>query len=67
MIADLLHSQYPTLRVLFMSAFEDRQVVRRFVKDQGFDLITKPFTIEDLAAKVDEVLAHPPDPTPARA
>ncbi len=65
MIAEQLHAQYPDLKVLFMSAFEDRQVVRRFVKDQGFDLIPKPFSIEDLAAKVNAVLLEPPDSAPA--
>jgi CheY-like chemotaxis protein len=61
MIAEQLHIQYPTLKVLFMSAYEDRQVVRRYVKDEGFDLIAKPFSIEDLASKVDSVLLRPPD------
>ncbi len=56
MIANQLHEQYPALKVLFMSAFEDRQVVRRYVKDQGYDLIAKPFSIEDLADKVKLVL-----------
>ena len=56
MIAEQLHGQYPQLRVLFMSAYEDRQVVRRYVKDPGFDLISKPFAIEDLATKVESVL-----------
>lgn len=56
MIAEQLHGQYPDMKVLFMSAFEDRQVVRRYVKDPGHDLISKPFSIEDLAAKVKSVL-----------
>jgi CheY-like chemotaxis protein len=59
MIADALHAQHPQLKVLFMSAFEDRQVVRRYVKDPGYHLISKPFRIEELASKVQEVLDSP--------
>ncbi len=59
MIADQLHELYPSLSVLFMSAFEDRQVVRRYVKDQGFELISKPFSLDDLAAKVNQLLDKP--------
>ncbi len=59
MIAEQLHELYPALNVLFMSAFEDRQVVRRYVKDQGFQLISKPFSLDDLAAKVNQLLDKP--------
>jgi two-component system cell cycle sensor histidine kinase/response regulator CckA len=56
MIADRLREQLPALKILFISAFEDRQVVRRFVKDQGYELITKPFHIEELSTKVQQLL-----------
>ena len=56
MVAEQLQEQFPKIKVLFMSAFEDRQVVRRYVKDRGFELIPKPFQIEQLAAKVKQVL-----------
>ena len=59
MIADQLRELYPTLSVLFMSAFEDRQVVRRYVKDQGFELISKPFSLDELSAKVNQLLDKP--------
>ncbi len=61
MIAEQLHGQYPAMKVLFMSAFEDRQVVRRYVKDPGHELIPKPFSIEELAEKVKNILATQPD------
>lgn len=67
MIAEQLHTQYPALKVLFMSAYEDRQVVRRYVKDEGFDLISKPFSVDDLAAKVTAVLLEPPTGEPVLA
>jgi two-component system cell cycle sensor histidine kinase/response regulator CckA len=56
MIADQLREHYPDMKVLFMSAFEDRQVVRRYVKGEGFELLAKPFQIEELAAKVKAML-----------
>jgi CheY-like chemotaxis protein len=56
MLADQLRGLYPEMRVLFMSAYEDRQIVRRYVKDPGFALISKPFHNADLTAKVKELL-----------
>jgi two-component system cell cycle sensor histidine kinase/response regulator CckA len=56
MLADQLRAKYPEMRVLFMSAYEDRQIVRRFVKDPGFALISKPFHNNDLTNKVKELL-----------
>ncbi len=57
MIAEQLREQFPTLKILFISAFEDRQVVRRYVKDPGYELISKPFHIEELSSKVKHLLA----------
>jgi DNA-binding NtrC family response regulator len=62
MIAEQLHAQHPQMRVLFMSAFEDRQVVRRYVKDPGYQLVAKPFQIEELSAKVQEMLDRSAEP-----
>jgi CheY-like chemotaxis protein len=57
MIAEQLREQFPTLKILFISAFEDRQVVRRYVKDPGYELISKPFHIDELSSKVKQLLA----------
>ncbi len=56
MVAERLVQQIPGLKVLFISAFEDRQVVRRFVHDAGYELISKPFQIEELSTKVRRLL-----------
>ena len=56
MLAEQLRISFPQLKVLFMSAYEDRQVVRRYVKDPGFSLIGKPFQNAELTAKVTELL-----------
>ena len=61
MLADRLREEFPKVKVLFMSAFEDRQVVRRYVKDPGFALLAKPFQLEDLTGKVSELLKEQPE------
>ncbi len=56
MLADRLSEVHPSLRVLFMSGYDDRQVVRRYVKEKGFALIPKPFTADQLSEKVETLL-----------
>jgi CheY-like chemotaxis protein len=58
MLVDHLLGLKPDLRVLFMSAFDDRQVVQRYVVEKGFRLIAKPFTIKSLRATIDATLAE---------
>jgi CheY-like chemotaxis protein len=60
MVADRIAELQPGLRVLFMSGYEDTSVVRRYVVDKGFALLTKPFTADQLAQKVREVLESSP-------
>lgn len=59
MLVDQLREIYPSLKVLFMSAYDERQIVRRYVKDPGFALIPKPFHNEELIAKVKELIEGP--------
>ncbi len=61
MLADRLSEVHPNLRVLFMSGYDDRQVVRRYVKERGFALIPKPFTAEQLSEKVERLLQSTPE------
>jgi DNA-binding NtrC family response regulator len=56
MMIDHLLSIEPNLRVLFMSGYDDRQVVQRYVVEKGFALIPKPFTLQSLGAFVKDVL-----------
>ena len=56
MIAEQLVHEFPGLKVLFISAFEDRQVVQRYVRDAGYELVSKPFQIEELSTKVRRLL-----------
>ncbi|MGA2714350.1 MAG: response regulator [Bryobacteraceae bacterium] len=52
MLVDYLLAKQPTLRVLFMSGYDDRQVVQRYVVGRGFRLLPKPFTIKSLRSAV---------------
>jgi CheY-like chemotaxis protein len=60
MLVDRLLAMQPSLPVLFMSGYDGRQVVQRFVLNEGFALIPKPFTIETLSQKVHELLPCAP-------
>lgn len=55
-LADYLLADSPDLCVLFMSAYDERQVVQRYVVEKGFDLIPKPFHVQDLVAYVETAL-----------
>jgi len=60
MLADRLLAMQPSLPVLFMSGYDDRQVVQRYVLKEGFALLTKPFTLEMLNDKVQEMIPAAP-------
>ena len=55
-LAMKLLSLYPGLKVLFMSGYTASIILNQGVLDQGVHFIQKPFSVEDLAAKVREVL-----------
>jgi PAS domain S-box-containing protein len=47
---------YPEIKTLYMSGYNDDVISHRGILDQGVQLIQKPFSAQDLAAKVREVL-----------
>jgi two-component system cell cycle sensor histidine kinase/response regulator CckA len=55
-LADQLTELKPDLRVLFMSGYDNRQVVQKYVVEKGSLLLTKPFTVKQLKEKVEEAL-----------
>jgi two-component system cell cycle sensor histidine kinase/response regulator CckA len=55
-LADQLTELKPDLRVLFMSGYDNRQVVQKYVVEKGHLLLPKPFTMKQLEAKVAEAL-----------
>ena len=60
MLVDRLLAMQPSLPVLFMSGYDDRQIVQRYVLKEGFALLPKPFSIETLCQKVHELLPAAP-------
>ena len=55
-LAVQLQSHYPDLKVLYMSGYTANVIAHRGVLDEGVFFIPKPFSRQDLAAKVREVL-----------
>jgi two-component system, cell cycle sensor histidine kinase and response regulator CckA len=56
MLADKLTELQPGLKVLFISGYDSTQVVQKYVVEKGHALLTKPFTLEQMHAKVGEIL-----------
>ena len=67
MLADRLTQIQPNLRVLFMSGYDNSQVVQRYVVERGFALLVKPFTIDQLEQKVTEALGGGSRPAAAHS
>jgi two-component system cell cycle sensor histidine kinase/response regulator CckA len=59
-LAARLRKLRPELKVLFVSGFHDTELVQRFVGQQGFALLPKPFTPDGLLRTVREALAKNP-------
>jgi DNA-binding NtrC family response regulator len=57
MIADQVAAINPGVKVLFMSGYDNTQVVQRYVIEKGYALLVKPFTMEQLERKVQDILA----------
>jgi signal transduction histidine kinase len=58
-LADEVLKRRPDMRVLFTTGYTRNAVVHNGVLDAGVELIGKPFTVEELAAKVRDVLDAP--------
>jgi PAS domain S-box-containing protein len=56
-LADEALKRWPRLKVLFTTGFSRNAIIHRGILDPGTHFIPKPFTLEDLARKVHEVLA----------
>jgi len=55
-LADRLQRNQPGLKVLYMSGYTDNAVVHQGVLDPGTPFIQKPFTLRDIAEKIQAVL-----------
>ncbi len=58
-LATEVRRQRPDLKILFTTGYTRNAVVHNGVLDKGVELISKPFTIEELAAKVRYILDTP--------
>ncbi len=56
MIADDIAARRPDIKILFMSGYKGTQIVQRYVVEQGYSLIVKPFTMAQLSDKVKALL-----------
>ena len=52
----LLKEECPKVPVLMMSGLPDAPVIQRWMTEDGFNIFPKPFTPEQLTAKVREIL-----------
>ncbi|WP_191966227.1 hybrid sensor histidine kinase/response regulator [Oryzomonas japonica] len=55
-LAKRLLSLYPGVKILFMSGYTADVIAHRGVLDEGVNFIQKPFSMKDLAVKVQEAL-----------
>ena len=59
-LAKILLALYPKLRLLFMSGYTADVVAPHGVLEEGVFFIQKQFSVQNLAAKVREVLENTP-------
>jgi len=59
-LAEVAREQRPTLPVLFVTGYAERATERREFLGPGMQMITKPFAMEALAAKVKEIIVGVP-------
>jgi FixJ family two-component response regulator len=55
-LAQKLHTLLPDLRILYMSGYTDDEISVHGVLAPDVTLLEKPFTLQDLARQVREVL-----------
>ncbi len=54
LLADVARTTQPDLKVLYTTGYTQNAIVHNCVLDPGVELISKPFTIDQLARKVEE-------------
>ena len=55
-LADLAHKRRPDLKVLYTTGYTRNAIVHNGMLDPGTNLLSKPFSVEELAAKVRRIL-----------
>jgi nitrogen-specific signal transduction histidine kinase/ActR/RegA family two-component response regulator len=59
-LAEILATQRPGLRIIYMSGYTDDAIVRHGVLDSGLSFVQKPFTATSLLQKIREALDKEP-------
>ncbi|PWU01174.1 MAG: hypothetical protein C5B51_23440 [Terriglobia bacterium] len=59
MLADKLTALQPDLKVLYISGYDNTQVVQKYVVEKGHSLLSKPFSVEELRQKMSTLLSRP--------
>jgi signal transduction histidine kinase len=59
-LAERARRRHPTLRVVFMTGYTRNAIVHNGTLDPGTHLVSKPFTLGQLAAELEAALASPP-------
>jgi DNA-binding response OmpR family regulator len=55
----------PDLKVLFVTGYAERATVRGELLDAGMDMLTKPFALDALGAKVHAMIRSPNSAAPS--
>ena len=55
-LSDAFRERYPDVRIIFMSAYREDEVILRGIRLAEVDFIPKPFSVQGLRDKVREVL-----------
>ena len=56
-LADAVMEKWPTIRILYTTGYTRNAIVHNGVLDHGVSLLAKPFSLEQLAHKIREVLS----------
>lgn len=55
-VAEIARQRHPGLPVLFVTGYAEKAAVRGGFLDEGMDMITKPFAIDVLSARIREMI-----------
>jgi PAS domain S-box-containing protein len=58
-LADMARTLRPGLKVMFITGYAEHAVVRNGDLEAGMHVLAKPFTIEDLAVRLDDIIRAP--------
>ncbi|MFL5307516.1 MAG: ATP-binding protein [Polyangia bacterium] len=58
-LAERMRGLFPSLRVLYVSGYAQDVIVRQGVLNEGIEFLAKPYTLDQLARRVREVLDGP--------